>query len=72
MEHLPYLQGLYNTLPIEEALHKTAELFPGAVKFSSSLGQEDQVLTHIIGRNSVPVKIFTIDTGACLTRYMKP
>ena len=63
MEHLPYLQGLYNTLPIEEALHKTAELFPGAVKFSSSLGQEDQVLTHIVGRNNVPVKIFTIDTG---------
>lgn len=63
MEHLPYLQNLYNNLPVEEALRKTAELFDGTVKFSSSLGQEDQVLTHIIGRNKLAVKIFTLDTG---------
>ena len=63
MEHLAQLQEIYASLPIEEALKKTAELFPGKVKFSSSLGQEDQVLTHIIARNNVDVNIFTIDTG---------
>ncbi len=39
------------------------DLFPGSVVFSSSLGQEDQVLTDIIFKNDLPVKIFTIDTG---------
>lgn len=63
MEQLAYLQEIYKDLPIEEALKKTTELFPGTVKFSTSLGQEDQVLTHIIGRNNIPVKIFTLDTG---------
>jgi phosphoadenosine phosphosulfate reductase len=38
-------------------------LFPGEVAFSSSLGQEDQVLTDVIFKNNLPVKIFTIDTG---------
>jgi phosphoadenosine phosphosulfate reductase len=49
--------------PIQEAIKLVAELFPGQVVFSSSLGQEDQVLTDIIFRNNLPVKIFTIDTG---------
>lgn len=63
MEQLVQLQEFFNTLPIEEALKKTAGLFPGTVKFSSSLGQEDQVLTHVIGRNKIDIKIFTLDTG---------
>lgn len=46
-----------------EGLELFAELFPGQVVFSSSLGQEDQVLTDIIFRNSLSVKVFTIDTG---------
>lgn len=63
MEHLAQLQNLFETLPLEEALKQTADLFPGQIKFSSSLGQEDQVLTDIIARNKIPVTIFTIDTG---------
>ncbi|MGK2862504.1 MAG: phosphoadenylyl-sulfate reductase [Chitinophagaceae bacterium] len=51
------------TNPLPEAVSLVAELFPGEVVFSSSLGQEDQVLTDIIFRNDLPVKIFTIDTG---------
>jgi phosphoadenosine phosphosulfate reductase len=31
--------------------------------FSSSLGQEDQVLTHMIASEKLPVQIFTLDTG---------
>ncbi len=63
MEHLAHLQEIYNSLPIEEALRQTADLFPGKVKFSSSVGQEDQVLTDIIARNKVGITVFTIDTG---------
>jgi phosphoadenosine phosphosulfate reductase len=48
---------------LPEALAMVAELFPGKVVFSSSLGQEDQVLTDIISKNNIDVTIFTIDTG---------
>lgn len=64
MEYLSQLQQAFENLPVEEALKHTVELFPaGTVKFSTSLGQEDQVLTDIIARNHIGVNIFTIDTG---------
>ncbi|WP_211324204.1 phosphoadenylyl-sulfate reductase [Echinicola strongylocentroti] len=50
-------------LSIAEALSQLCELFPGKVVFSTSLGQEDQVITEIIAKNNLPVKIFTLDTG---------
>lgn len=50
-------------LSIPQALEYFAGLYPGQVSFSSSLGQEDQVITDYIGRNKLPVNIFTIDTG---------
>ena len=33
------------------------------VKFATSLGTEDQVLTHLIATNKFPVQLFTLDTG---------
>lgn len=48
---------------LSEAIRLVTALFPGEVVFSSSLGQEDQVLTDVIFKNDLPVKIFTIDTG---------
>jgi phosphoadenosine phosphosulfate reductase len=48
---------------LPEAIGLVAGLFPGKVVFSSSLGQEDQVLTDVIFKNNIPVEIFTIDTG---------
>jgi phosphoadenosine phosphosulfate reductase len=68
---------------LPEAVRLVAELFPGTTVFSSSLGQEDQVLTDIIFKNNLPVKIFTIDTGRLfneayelldrtIARYKKP
>jgi phosphoadenosine phosphosulfate reductase len=33
------------------------------VKFSSAFGEEDQVITHLIAVNKLPVTIFTLDTG---------
>ena len=48
---------------IGESISFVASLFPGKVVFSSSLGQEDQVITDVIFKNNIHVKIFTIDTG---------
>ena len=63
MEKLSLLQNIFNDCTVGEALQQTVALFPGRVKFSTSLGQEDQVLTDIIARNSIGINIFTIDTG---------
>jgi phosphoadenosine phosphosulfate reductase len=63
MQYLEHLQQLFTNYSISEALKQTASLFPGKVKFSSSVGQEDQVLTDIIARNNIDINIFTIDTG---------
>src|SRR5947209_6554595 len=63
MEYLSHLDTIFRESPIEEALQSLSQLFPGRVKFSSSLGQEDQVLTDIIARNNINIQIFTIDTG---------
>ena len=35
----------------------------GKMCFSTSLGQEDQVLTDFIFKNNLPINVFTIDTG---------
>ncbi|HMO61684.1 MAG TPA: phosphoadenylyl-sulfate reductase [Ferruginibacter sp.] len=40
-----------------------AEKYPGKVVFSTSFSYEDQVITHEILSNKLPIKIFTLDTG---------
>jgi phosphoadenosine phosphosulfate reductase len=47
----------------ENALQYIAVRYPGKVIFSSSLSYEDQVITHLIFFNNLPIDIFTIDTG---------
>ena len=51
------------TAPAAEGLAVLANQYPGQVVFSSSLGQEDQVITDLIFRNNIPVEVFTLDTG---------
>lgn len=46
-----------------EALAILADLFPGEVVFSTSLGYEDQVITDLIHSNNIDIKVFTLDTG---------
>ena len=48
---------------IEETLAFLAEEYPNQVVFSTSFGQEDQVITDFIGQNQLPIIIFTLDTG---------
>lgn len=49
------------------ALATLAERFPGKVIFSSSFGWEDQVITHMIFKNDLPIKVFTLETGRLFT-----
>ncbi len=47
----------------EEMLSKAAGLHPGKTVFSTSLGAEDQVITHMLAQLDIDVSIFTLDTG---------
>ena len=48
---------------IEETLTYLADQYQNKVVFSTSFGQEDQVITALIAKNNVPITIFTLDTG---------
>jgi len=48
---------------LEETLAFLADEYKGKVVFSTSFGQEDQVITDLIGKNQLPITIFTLDTG---------
>mgnify|MGYP006145066557 CR=1 FL=1 len=48
---------------IEETLTFLAKEYPNQVVFSTSFGQEDQVITDFIGQNQLPITVFTLDTG---------
>ena len=48
---------------IVESLGFLAQKFGGKIVFSTSFGWEDQVLTHIIFSNNIPIKVFTLETG---------
>jgi phosphoadenosine phosphosulfate reductase len=63
MELLNDINAYAAAHPVEELLHYVAGLFPGSVRLSSSLGQEDQVLTDMIARSGIDVQVFTLDTG---------
>ena len=51
------------TLSLEQSLFKLCEIIPTEIVFSTSLGQEDQIITDIIFKSTLPIKIFTLDTG---------
>ena len=80
---LQQIQGVTTGLNPVEALTKLAELFPGEVIFSTSFGWEDQVISHMIFANNLPIKVSTLETGrlfretysvwaATMNRYQKP
>ncbi len=72
MLHLPFIEEYVSSHDIASSLKYLTNLFPdGGVKFSSSLGQEDQVLTDMIFRNKLDVEIFTIDTGRLFNETYK-
>jgi len=46
-----------------EALTQLSDIFHGEIVFSTSFGWEDQVITHMIFANNLPIKVFTLETG---------
>jgi phosphoadenosine phosphosulfate reductase len=50
-------------LSIENQLKILLSLFPGKIVFTTSLGIEDQVITHFIFSNNIEIKVSTLDTG---------
>lgn len=60
------LQGIKG-LGMVESLKYITDLYPGKVAFSTSFGWEDQVLSHIIFKNDLPIKVFTLETGRLFT-----
>ena len=50
------------SLSLEESLKYISESYKNVV-FSTSFGQEDQVITDAIFRNNLNIKVFTLDTG---------
>ncbi len=50
-------------LSIEETLAFLTNEYKDKVVFSTSFGQEDQVITALIATNDFPITIFTLDTG---------
>ena len=61
--NLEEIESQLNLLPPALGLKLISELFPGKVTFSSSLGQEDQVITQLIASQNLPIQIFSLDTG---------
>ncbi|MEO7530857.1 MAG: phosphoadenylyl-sulfate reductase [Sediminibacterium sp.] len=65
----PSIQTIQNlTLALEslstsDALLLLSQTFPGKTTFSTSFSFEDQLITHEISRSSIPIQIFTLDTG---------
>lgn len=57
------LSAAAQSLNLADGLRWMAERFPGAVAFSTSLGQEDQVITDAIFANNLDIRVFTLDTG---------
>lgn len=57
------LEHRLDQLTAKEGLALIAYLFPGKVVFSTSLGQEDQVITQLIASQNLPIQIFSLDTG---------
>ena len=51
------------TFSLQETLAFLASEYEDKVVFSTSFGQEDQVITAIIAKQNLPINIFTLDTG---------
>ncbi len=60
------IKELKNTLEgkaITDQLKFLSEMFHGKILFTTSFGIEDQVITHMIFDNILPVEVVTLDTG---------
>ena len=63
VELLKKLNESFKNKNLKEAFDALIQLNLGKMAFSTSFGQEDQVLTDFIFRNNYPISVFTLDTG---------
>ena len=57
------LKHQLNGLSIEDQLRRLSSDFQGKIIFTTSLGIEDQLITHLIFKNDINIKVATLDTG---------
>lgn len=62
-QQIPTLHNLLSEFKAEQFLKKLSDDYSGAIVFSSSFSFEDQVITHMIASQQLPIQIFTLDTG---------
>jgi phosphoadenosine phosphosulfate reductase len=62
-QNIPSLQDLQKVFQPAHFLRKLSVDYPAKVVFSSSFSFEDQVITHLIADQLLPIQIFTLDTG---------
>lgn len=60
------VNNIVENLSFKESLVYLSHHFK-KVKFSTSFGEEDQVITHQITSQNLPIEIFTLDTGRLFT-----
>ena len=60
---IPNLIEEFQSENLSDYFKNIAEKFENKIVFSTSFGLEDQVITHLIFSNNIPIKVFTLDTG---------
>ncbi len=63
MKDLISIKEQLENLSLVEKLKYLAEKYKDRIVFSTSFGWEDQVVTHLIFANKIPIKVFTLETG---------
>ncbi|WP_353136606.1 phosphoadenylyl-sulfate reductase [Pseudopedobacter sp.] len=61
------IKEIIKGLSAEESLAVLAREFAGDIVFSTSFGWEDQVISHMIFSENLPIDVFTLDTGRLFT-----
>ena len=56
------LEGRPDRSPLQDLTY-LADKFAGQAVFSTSFGLEDQVISHLIFTQRLPIRVFTLDTG---------
>ncbi|XOD67708.1 MAG: phosphoadenylyl-sulfate reductase [Flavobacteriales bacterium Tduv] len=62
-EQLLDLRKRIENFSFQNSLEFFTQSFPNRVVFSTSFSMEDQVISHIILNEKIPIDIFTLDTG---------
>lgn len=63
LEEIPDLNKKLGNLHSTDILSIASSEFGSQIAFATSLGLEDQVITHMIASLGLPIRIFTLDTG---------